>query len=232
MQSPVTDSWSYRPPTAPLSVVHEDRDTVAVAKPSGLLSVPGRAEVHRDSAQSRIEATRGRVYPVHRLDLDTSGLLLMATRRKAERELFRQFREREVQKSYVAWVAGRVEPDDGVVDLPLARIPGMPRSKVCAETGRAARTRFRVQHRTARATCLHLVPETGRSHQLRVHLHALGHPILGDRFYAPPPVRDAAPRLLLHAWTLTVAHPFSGDRLHLVAPLPFSRHSPTLEPCP
>jgi len=158
---------------------------------------------------------------VHRLDLDTSGLLLIATRRKAERALKAAFRERAVQKRYIARVAGHVREEDGVIELPLRREPGRPRSVVDRERGRAARTRFRVCSRDDGSTLLELVPETGRSHQLRVHLASLGHPILGDRFYASPDVVAAAPRLLLHAVELVFPHPFHGAPVMVHAPCSF-----------
>lgn len=214
--------WSYDPPPGPLVVLHEDRDCVVIDKPSGLLSVPGRDPAHGDSALSRVRARWPGAHDVHRLDLDTSGLLLFATRRKAERALKAAFRERAVNKRYAARVAGEVGPDEGVIDLPLRRETGRPRSVVDAEAGRPARTRFRVLRRDETGTLLDLFPETGRSHQLRVHLAALGHPILGDRFYAPPDVCAAAPRLLLHAAALTFPHPFHGTPLTVEAPPPFS----------
>ncbi len=228
----MSDSWRYTPPLAPLEVVHQDRDLVVVNKPSGLLSVPGRAPEHHDSAESRVTRRFGRCFPVHRLDLDTSGLLVLATRRKAERELFRQFRQRLVEKTYLAWVSGVVSPDTGTVDLPLKRREDAPRSEVCRASGRPAETFFSVLTRTTDATLLRLHPRTGRSHQLRVHLLSIGHPILGDRFYAPADVLARAPRLLLHAHTLQLAHPYSGEPLRLQAPLPFSTDLPHLEPAP
>jgi tRNA pseudouridine32 synthase / 23S rRNA pseudouridine746 synthase len=215
------DDWRYDPPPGPLVIVHEDRDTVVIDKPSGLLSVPGRDPAHADSALSRVRARWPGAHDVHRLDLDTSGLLLFATRRKAERALKAAFRERAVQKAYVARVAGHVAEDAGLIDLPLRRETGRPRSVVDMDGGRPARTRFQVRARDDRGTLLDLVPETGRSHQLRVHLLALGHPILGDRFYAPDAVRDAAPRLLLHAVALRFPHPFHGTPVSLRAAAPF-----------
>jgi tRNA pseudouridine32 synthase/23S rRNA pseudouridine746 synthase len=202
--------------------LHEDRDCVVIDKPSGLLSVPGRDPAHADSVLSRVRARWPGAHDVHRLDLDTSGLLVFATRRKAERALKAAFRERLVQKCYVARVYGVVAEDEGRIDLALRRETGRPRSVVDAEHGRPARTRFRVVRRDTTSTLLDLFPETGRSHQLRVHLLAIGHPILGDRFYAPPEAVSAAPRLLLHAAALTFPHPFHGTPLTIEAPPPFS----------
>lgn len=214
------DDWVYRPPAGPLPVLHHDRDLVVIDKPSGLLSVPGRDPAHRDSALLRLQARFGVVYAVHRLDLDTSGVLAFATRRKAERALQQQFRERSVSKRYDAWVWGEVALDRGEITLPLSRVPGEPRSVVDARGGRRAHTRWRVVAREPGATRLALTPETGRSHQLRVHLAAIGHPIFGDRFYAPPEALRRAPRLQLHAERLEVLHPYGGHACEFVAPSP------------
>jgi tRNA pseudouridine32 synthase/23S rRNA pseudouridine746 synthase len=212
------EDWTYAPPDGPPPVLYEDRDLVVVDKPSGLLSVPGRT--HHDSAQSRVSDTRGTVYPVHRLDLDTSGALAFATRRKAERSLMLQFRARTVRKTYLAWVAGR-PPDEFVVNAPLERLSGVPMSRICP-SGKPAQTRGRCLNSAGDHTLVELFPETGRSHQLRLHMLHLGHPILGDRFYAPPAVRAAAPRLMLHAWRLTFAQPHHGTPVRVEAPPPFS----------
>lgn len=213
--------WTYTPPADPLVVLHVDRDLVAIDKPSGLLSVPGRGPELRDSAVTRVAREHGRVYPAHRLDLDTSGVLVLARRRKAEAELHRQFRERLVDKSYLARVAGHPAEDVGVVDLPLAQVEGVPRSRVDLN-GRPARTSWRVLSRDADGTSsIELRPHTGRPHQLRLHLRAIGHPILGDRFYAPAEVVALAPRLMLHAVSITLAHPYTGDPLTIRAPAPF-----------
>jgi tRNA pseudouridine32 synthase/23S rRNA pseudouridine746 synthase len=212
--------WSYAPPTDPLVVVHVDRDLVVIDKPSGLLSVAGRDPGLEDCAESRVVAAFGAAYPVQRLDLDTSGILVLARRRKAEAELHRQFRDREVEKTYVARVVGH-PADEGVIDLPLALVDGQPRSRV-DPAGRAAHTRWRVLARDADGTALvELHPTTGRPHQLRVHLLAIGHPIVGDRFYAPPEVVAMSPRLALHAASLTIGHPFGGQRITFRTEVPF-----------
>ena len=205
IQSPVP--FAYDPPQGPLEIIHQDRDMVVINKPSGLLSIPGR--YHEDSALSRLAADHDHVYAVHRLDMYTSGLLIVALRRKAEAELHRQFREREVAKVYVAVVHGAVATDRGVIDRPLRREGGQPPlSVVDLEDGKPARTRFEVLERTEARTRLRLYPETGRSHQLRVHMLSEGHPIVGDPFYG---VDESTPgRMLLHAAKLTFKHPFSG----------------------
>ncbi len=217
------DNWTYSPPRDPwLVVLHADRDLVAIDKPSGLLSVPGRGPELRDCAVARVaHAHGGQAFPAHRLDLDTSGVLLLALRRPVEAALMACFRERRVDKVYLARVLGHPPEDAGVVDQPLSREVGQPRSRV-DPAGKAARTAWRVLQRDPDGTALlDLRPETGRSHQLRLHLLTLGHPILGDRFYAPPNALKRAPRLLLHAATLTLDHPGTGASVTFRAPCPF-----------
>jgi len=211
----------YSPPTDPwLVVVHEDRDLLVVDKPSGLLSVPGREPGWEDSALTRALRDRANVRPVHRLDMDTSGLLVFALRKKAEKALYDQFAARTVAKTYVARVWGQ-PPDEGVIDLPIAREGGSPPKNRVDPNGLPAVTRYRVIGRDDRTALVEVRPETGRSHQIRVHLLAIGHPVLGDRFYAPDEVVAAAPRLLLHAASLAIDHPYSGARLAFTAPVPF-----------
>ncbi|MFT4974853.1 MAG: tRNA pseudouridine32 synthase/23S rRNA pseudouridine746 synthase [Myxococcota bacterium] len=218
------DDFVYAPPTQPwLSILYEDDDIVVLDKPSGLLSVPGRRLEHRDSAFSRVAEAHPTARIVHRLDMDTSGILVVGLHIDAERELHRQFRERTVQKSYRARVFGHPEDDEGLIDLPLSRLKVRPpRSVVDHEHGKPSRTRYRVTARDPDGTArLDLFPETGRSHQLRVHLLMLGHPILGDRFYAEGAALAAAERLCLHAAELTVAHPTTGEPISFTAPAPF-----------
>ena len=182
-------------------ILYQDEHIMVVNKPSGLLSVPGRLEEHKDSVMTRIQRDFPQAESVHRLDMATSGVIVVALNKAAERELKRQFREREPKKQYVARVWGHPQPAEGLVDLPLiCDWPNRPKQKVCYETGKAAQTEYEVleyaEDNTAR---VRLKPITGRSHQLRVHMLALGHPILGDRFYATPEALAMAPRLLLHA---------------------------------
>ncbi|MEA1063562.1 bifunctional tRNA pseudouridine(32) synthase/23S rRNA pseudouridine(746) synthase RluA [Apirhabdus apintestini] len=207
---------SYHPAQDPwLMVLYQDAHIIVVNKPSGLLSVPGRLETHRDSIMSRVQRDFPQAESVHRLDMATSGVIVVALTKAAERELKRQFREREPQKHYLARVWGHPELEEGVIDLPLVcDWPNRPKQKVCFETGKPAQTGYQVldyaPDNTARVL---LTPVTGRSHQLRVHMLALGHPILGDKFYAHPEALARAPRLLLHAWTLTITHPAFGNSM-------------------
>ena len=199
----------YDPPTEPrLVIIHEDRDMVVLNKPGGLLSVPGRTPDLFDSALSRVRELHPGAQAVHRLDLGTSGVLVIATRRKAEAELRRQFQERLTRKVYLARVLGVMADDAGQVDLPLVcDWPNRPRQMVCHDTGKPALTDYRVLERDGRSTLVLLLPHTGRSHQLRVHMASLGHPIVGDNLYGP----DDPARLMLHASQLGLFHPFSGQ---------------------
>ncbi|MWL74325.1 bifunctional tRNA pseudouridine(32) synthase/23S rRNA pseudouridine(746) synthase RluA, partial [Escherichia coli] len=178
---------------------------------------------HKDSVMTRIQRDYPLAESVHRLDMATSGVIVVALTKAAERELKRQFREREPKKEYVARVWGHPEKAEGLVDLPLiCDWPNRPKQMVCYETGKPAQTEYEVLEyapdNTARVL---LKPITGRSHQLRVHMLALGHPILGDRFYAPPEARALAPRLQLHARMLTITHPAFGNAMTFKAPVDF-----------
>ena len=207
----------YDPPREPwLHVLYQDAHIMVVNKPSGLLSVPGRLPAHQDSIMTRIQAQFPCAESVHRLAMATSGVLVVALTKEAERELKRQFREREPQKNYVARVWGHPTQDEGLIDLPLiCDWPNRPKQKVCFEQGKPAQTAYRVLARDDDGTArLLLTPITGRSHQLRVHLLAIGHPILGDGFYAPPQALALAPRLLLHAQELRIVHPAFGTPMH------------------
>ncbi|WP_033575416.1 bifunctional tRNA pseudouridine(32) synthase/23S rRNA pseudouridine(746) synthase RluA [Dickeya chrysanthemi] len=207
----------YNPPRDPwLHILYQDQHIMVVNKPSGLLSVPGRAEEHKDSIMTRIQAEFPAAESVHRLDMATSGVMVVALTKAAERELKRQFREREPKKSYIARVWGHLTQDDGLVDLPLiCDWPNRPKQKVCFEQGKPAQTHYTVLSRDNDGTTrVKLMPITGRSHQLRVHMLALGHPILGDGFYAHPEAKALAPRLLLHAQELAITHPVFNTPMH------------------
>jgi len=199
--------------------IHCDSALIALDKPSGLLAVPGRGPDKADCLATRVQ----RLYPdarvVHRLDRDTSGVMVMALTRQAERSLARQFQTRRVAKRYIAVVAGGVAEDRGRIDLPLRK--DMTRKYVHIvdhARGKPAVTDYRVIDRLADRTRLELAPLTGRSHQLRVHLRAIGHPILGDPLYGDA---DAAPRLMLHAQRLELTHPTTGEAIAFAAPRPF-----------
>jgi tRNA pseudouridine32 synthase/23S rRNA pseudouridine746 synthase len=214
----------YNPPLDPwLIILYQDEHIMVVNKPSGLLSVPGRLEEHKDSVMTRIQRDFPLAESVHRLDMATSGVIVVALTKAAERELKRQFREREPKKQYVARVWGHPQPEEGLVDLPLiCDWPNRPKQKVCYETGKSAQTVYQVLDYAADNTArVQLKPITGRSHQLRVHMLALGHPILGDRFYATAEALARASRLQLHAEMLTITHPNYGTPMTFKAPADF-----------
>ena len=214
-------SQTYDPPQTPLDVLHEDAQVIAVNKPAGLLSVPGRGEHLADCLLTRIQAVFPQALLVHRLDRDTSGVMIFAQTPHAQRFFGQQFENRQTRKTYVARVWGRVEPKAGTVDLPLiVDWPNRPRQMVCHDTGKSAVTDWRVIRHEGDTTRIRLFPKTGRSHQLRVHMQALGHSILGDPFYAEGPARDF-PRLMLHSEELRVKHPEDVVSMKFRAPADF-----------
>lgn len=221
----------------PFHLLHADPHLLVLDKPSGLLTVPGRGPDKQDCLSARVQAEYPDARIVHRLDMDTSGLLLMARGPQAQRQLGMAFAARRVHKRYIAVVAGHLAPPDtpdgwGLIDLPLiVDWPNRPKSIVDHARGKPSQTRWRVlqsghaggSRNSAPATRLELEPLTGRSHQLRVHLQALGHPILGDPLYAPPAVLAAAARLLLHASRLAFTHPVTGADLQFESAPDFSQ---------
>ena len=211
----------YNPPSSPLDVIHEDHELLVVNKPSGLLSVPGRGEHLADCLLKRVQDAFPQALLVHRLDRDTSGLIAFALSPHAQRHLSRQFEERKVKKTYVARVWGRLEPKAGTVDLPLiVDWPNRPRQMVDHENGKPAVTDWRVLKASDSESRVRLMPKTGRSHQLRVHMLALGHPILGDPFYADGEALNF-PRLMLHSEELRIGHPDGGEGMRFRAKAPF-----------
>lgn len=191
---------------ADLRILHVDERLIVIDKPAGLLSVPGRGEAKQDCASARLQALYADALIVHRLDQATSGLLLFARGAQAQRELSADFAERRVDKRYEAVVSGTLE-GAGLIDLPLAADwPNRPRQQVDQLHGKPSQTRWEALGATGPGTRVALQPITGRSHQLRVHLAALGHPILGDTLYAPTEMQALAPRLLLHACALHLPH--------------------------
>lgn len=208
-------------PDTPPHVLHADGVVLVVAKPAGLLSVPGRGPDKADCLIARLRGRFPSVLLVHRLDRDTSGVMVFALTPQAQAHLGRQFEARSVDKRYVARVQGVPEGGKGRVDLPLiVDWPNRPRQKVCHQTGRPALTDWRVLRVEGDSARVQLKPRTGRSHQLRVHMAALGHPILGDTLYAEGAAQDH-PRLMLHAERLGFAHPETGMRLDFRVPAPF-----------
>ena len=213
--------YTYAPPDTPLSILHRDAELLVVDKPAGLLTVPGKGEAKADCLIARLRAAFPEVLLVHRLDTDTSGVMVFALTRAAQGNLGQQFEKRQTKKTYIARLAGLLDPREGRVDLPLiVDWPNRPRQHVNHESGRPAQTDWRVIKYLAHETRVQLTPLTGRSHQLRVHMAALGHPILGDALYAEGAARDW-PRLMLHAESLRLRHPETGKSLTFRAPCPF-----------
>jgi tRNA pseudouridine32 synthase / 23S rRNA pseudouridine746 synthase len=204
----------------PVHIVHADTALVVVDKPAGMLAVPGRGEHKQDCVATRVQALYTDALVVHRLDMATSGLMLMARGAVMQRQLSAAFARREVHKHYVAVVAGLLEGNQADIELPLiADWPNRPRQKVDHASGKPSLTRCRVLSRDVAAgtTRVELEPVTGRTHQLRVHLQAIGHPIVGDALYTSSP----HPRLLLHACRIELVHPGSGQTLRLHSEIPF-----------
>jgi len=202
-----------------IRILYRDADLLIVDKPTLLLSVPGRHPLNRDCLIERIDAHYPGVVAVHRLDLDTSGVMIVPRHRESLSRLARQFQSRSIEKTYIARVAGVVEKNTGTINLPLTRDwPNRPRQKVCFETGKPAITHWKRLSTDNDTSLLELSPVTGRSHQLRIHLNEIGHPILGCDFYAPENVLAAAPRLLLHASRIRFSHPISGDTITASSP--------------
>jgi len=215
-------STPYNPPSDPLEIIHDDHEILIVNKPSGLLSVPGKGPELADCLIARVQAVFPTALVVHRLDRDTSGVMVFALTPHAQRHIGLQFEKRMTRKVYVARVAGLLEPKDGTVDLPLiVDWPNRPLQKVCHETGKAAQTDWKVLRYGKDETRVKLMPLTGRSHQLRVHMLALGHPILGDPFYASGPALEDHPRLMLHSEELRLKHPDGGAMQKFRAKAPF-----------
>ncbi len=227
-----------------MTPIHEDEHLLVLHKPSGLLSVPGRGPDKQDCLASRVQALYPEALVVHRLDQDTSGLLVMARGIEAQRRMSRLFETRQVHKRYVAVVAGQPESSqqhepcdaegwrtiDGAILLDWERRP----LHIVHPDGKHARSRWRALQSSSTATLVELEPVTGRTHQLRVHMQSIGHPMLGDALYAPAPVRALSPRLMLHAQSLAFVHPFTDLPMDFSAPTDWSAHAPygqfTLEP--
>ena len=212
---------TYAPPNDPLNILYEDSDVLAVDKPAGLLSVPGKTEDLADCLLSRVQVAFPDALLVHRLDRDTSGVIVFGMTCHAQRHLSLQFEKRVVKKTYIARVSGNVIEKSGEIDLPLiVDWLNRPLRKVCHQMGRCAFTewmRLKVGHGESR---LRLMPKTGRSHQLRVHCLSMGHPILGDPLYAPDTAENY-PRMMLHAEELRLNHPENSKGIKFRIKAPF-----------
>lgn len=208
---PLTD---YNPPQIPLNIIYADDDILVLDKPTGLLTVEGKHEDHKDCLEARAIAEFPTARIVHRLDMHTSGLIIMALHAGALRHLNRQFELRRTEKTYEALVWGTLVQEEGIIDLPLrCDWENRPRQMVDRDQGKPSETRYKLINWKDSISRVLLYPKTGRSHQLRVHMLALGHPIIGDEFYAEGQALAASPRLCLHAKELTVEHPIMGGKM-------------------
>ena len=208
-----------------IEILYSDSNVIVVNKPEGLLSVPGRGPDKTDSVIARVQQFYPTARIVHRLDCATSGLMVLAQSADTHRELSRQFHDREVAKTYIAVVSGALDQSEGEVNLPLMTDwPNRPRQMV-SEEGKPALTRYRLISESEddgfHCSRVELTPVTGRSHQLRVHMLSLGHPILGDNLYATGAALSQSPRLLLHAQYLGFADPVTREPLEFRHDAPF-----------
>lgn len=214
--------FTYMPPAAEPEIIHRDEELLVVNKLSGLLSVPGKADSHKDSLETRLRAIYPELRLIHRLDMATSGVMVFALTANAQRHIGLQFEKRYTEKTYVARVSGTLTAQSGHINLPLMTDwPNRPKQHVDFDKGKSAQTDWEVLERDDVATRVALYPKTGRSHQLRVHMLAIGHPILGDRLYADDSAFNAAPRLQLHAERLRLRHPSGGHWMDFTMPCPF-----------
>ncbi|GAA5139559.1 RluA family pseudouridine synthase [Thalassotalea piscium] len=213
----------YQPPMSPyLDIIYQDDDIVVLNKGSGLLTVPGRLAEHQDCLQNRVQSVLPTATIVHRLDMATSGIIIMALNKPAHVEISRQFEKRLTEKSYIARVYGNISQQTGTVDKALiCDWPNRPMQKVDEINGKKALTHYAVIDYQENSTLVRLTPITGRSHQLRVHMLSIGHPILGDRLYAHEQALAMSTRLQLHANVLTLAHPKTQEKLTFKVNCPF-----------
>ena len=219
---PMND-FLYNPPTEPwLDTIYKDKDMIVFNKPAGILSVPGRDIERHDSMYSRLLTLHPDSHTVHRLDLATSGVIIFALRKDAERALKIQFQERETEKVYYARVFGHVKEEKGCIDFPLIKdTDNPPKHKVDLKAGKLCKTFYEVVSYGEQSTLVKLMPVTGRTHQLRLHMMAIGHPILGDDFYADPDVLALSTRLLLHASKISIQHPYTKKTVCFKTDVPF-----------
>ena len=212
------------PPDTGLDILFQDQHILVVNKPADLLSVPGKTSELKDCLVTRVQNRFPDALIVHRLDMATSGIMVLALNKNMHRQLSILFQDRLVNKTYTAIVDGQITNESGEVDLPLITDwPNRPKQKVDYETGKPSLTHYKVLDYDIQtdSSRVELKPVTGRSHQLRVHMLSLGHAILGDRLYASPAIVCKSDRLLLHASELSFSHPSSGKKMHFVSKVPF-----------
>ncbi|MDH5423434.1 MAG: RluA family pseudouridine synthase [Gammaproteobacteria bacterium] len=204
-------------------ILYQDGDFIVLNKPANLLSVPGRGPHKQDCLSARVQAQYPAALIVHRLDYDTSGIILMALNKPAQSAISRLFQERNIAKTYIAVVYGQPQAESGSVDLAMrCDYERRPLQIIDHEQGKQALTHWRVLERNENNTCrVELTPYTGRSHQLRLHMYSLGYPILGDNLYGTPETHAMSPRLLLHSAQLSFSHPLTAEFINIESPSPF-----------
>jgi len=219
------DMFLYNPPAHDkLSILYCDESILVVDKPAGLLSVPGRGPDKQDCMISRVQQTYPQALIVHRLDMATSGILVLALDKETHRLLSQQFQKREIDKEYIAVVSGRLEEEQGIIDKPMiCDWPNRPKQMIDVEEGKKAQTHYQVleyltKDNTSRVL---LKPITGRTHQLRLHCQYIGHSILGDQLYGDEEVKGMASRLLLHASNIRFIHPITLESIDIGSEIPF-----------
>ncbi len=214
-----------------IDILFQDRHILLINKPSGLLSLSGKNPLNKDSVHFRLRQQFPTATMAHRLDFGTSGIMVLALSKPVNAHLTRQFQDRTVGKSYIAVLDGHLQCDQGVIDAPIARDkPNFPRQKICQASGKQALSHYQVLERSTQQSAgsahrltsrVEFRPRTGRTHQLRIHSLAIGHPILGCDLYGSAQTEAMASRLLLHALTLEFDHPISGERIKANSPCPF-----------
>jgi len=220
----MTDEFIAPPCAEQIEILFNDEHLLAINKPSGLLSLSGKNPVNKDSVYERLLQLYPTAKMIHRLDFGTSGIMLIALNKQINANLTKQFQLRSVEKTYTAVLYGNLQIDNGEITEPIARAE-FPYQKICRQSGKSAKSLYQVVERTESTTRVIFTPETGRTHQLRVHSLSIGHPIIGcdlyDRIINGKSTRDMAERLMLHATSLSFDHPVSGERIHLESPCPF-----------
>jgi len=212
------------PPHSQLNTLYEDDYLLVIDKPSGLLSVPGRGAEKQDCMISRVQLTHPSALIVHRLDMATSGILMLALDKDTQRLLSQQFAQRDISKQYIAVVRGKLKEQSALIDQPMiCDWPNRPKQIIDVEHGKSAQTRYEVLEyaENSNTSRVRLIPITGRTHQLRVHCQFLGHPILGDQLYADDKAKAMAERLLLHASNILFPHPITNQSVEISSEAPF-----------
>jgi len=218
----ITDNFIAPLCTQAIELLYQDEHILLINKPSGLLSLSGKNPLNLDSVHYRLVQLYPQITLIHRLDFGTSGIMLLALDKATNALLSAQFQACTIVKRYQCIVAGHVALDSGVIDAPISKDKALfPRLKVCLEHGQAARSHYQVLQRLAQQTRLLYTPETGRTHQLRIHSQFFGHPIAGCDLYGTEQTQAMAPRLLLHAAELEFDHPVSGQRMTVKCACPF-----------